>query len=141
MSYPLNDEPNTHILSQARYIPYNEVMSFLEKLFGNNNTNPTVAAQSPAPAEATGPGAMVVNDVFSIKGRGTVVTGRVETGEFFLNQTVIITTANGQFQTVITGIETFHKTSDHAVAGQNVGLLLSGVEREAIDRGDHIQVA
>ena len=119
-------------------------MSFLEKLFGNNNDIIKPAPQSEptasAPANPTGPGVMIVDDVFSIKGRGTVATGRIESGEFYINQTVIIETANGPIQTAISGIEAFRKTTDHASAGDNVGLLLRDIARNEINRGDKIQV-
>ena len=118
-------------------------MSFLGKLFGNNDNivkpveqaNPTTSA----PAQTTGPGVMIVSDVFSIKGRGTVATGHVESGEFHLGESVVIETVNGPIQTTINGVETFHRTVDRAVAGDNVGLLLKDVERQDIERGAKIQ--
>ena len=118
-------------------------MSFLGKLFGNNDdivkpveqANPTTST----PAEPAGPGVMIVSDVFSIKGRGTVATGRVESGEFYLGESVVIETVNGPIQTVINGVETFHRTVDRAVAGDNVGLLLKDVERQDIEQGAKIQ--
>src|SRR5215203_194092 len=79
---------------------------------------------------------MSVEDVFSIKGRGTVATGRVERGQAKVGDDVeIIGLKKENTKTVITGIEMFNKTLDRAIAGDNVGALLRGVEREGIERG------
>ena len=80
-------------------------------------------------------GRFIVEDVFTITGRGTVVTGRCETGDFKLNDIVLI---NGLKETTITGIEMFRKTLDYISAGDNAGLLISGIERNEIQRGDII---
>lgn len=84
--------------------------------------------------DLTGPFLMPVEDVFTIGGRGTVVTGRVARGLLRLGEEVELLDA-GVTGTVVTGIETFHQLRDTAEAGDNVGLLLRGVEREAIARG------
>ena len=77
-----------------------------------------------------------VEDVFSISGRGTVATGRVERGTVKLNDSVeIVGLADESKTTVITGIEMFHKMMDSAEAGDNVGLLLRGVQKNEIERG------
>jgi elongation factor Tu len=79
---------------------------------------------------------MSVEDVFSIKGRGTVVTGRVERGKAKVGDEVeIVGLRDKAFKTVITGTEMFHKTLDEVVAGDNAGLLLRGVERTDVERG------
>jgi elongation factor Tu len=79
---------------------------------------------------------MSVEDVFSIKGRGTVATGRVERGTAKVGDEVeIIGLRKDNFKTVLTGIEMFQKTLDKAIAGDNVGALLRGVERDGIERG------
>ncbi|MEZ0267858.1 MAG: elongation factor Tu [Phycisphaerae bacterium] len=78
---------------------------------------------------------MPVEDVFSIKGRGTVATGRVERGKLKVGDTLEIVGFSDTKQTVATGIEQFQKTLDEAIAGDNVGVLLRGVEREGIERG------
>jgi len=79
---------------------------------------------------------MSVEDVFSIKGRGTVATGRVERGMAKVGDEVeIIGLRKANTKTVITGIEMFNKTLDSAIAGDNVGALLRGVEKEGIERG------
>ncbi len=79
---------------------------------------------------------MSVEDVFSIKGRGTVVTGRVERGKAKIGEEVeIVGLRDKAFKTVITGTEMFHKTLDEVVAGDNAGLLLRGVERTDVERG------
>jgi len=78
---------------------------------------------------------MPVEDVFTISGRGTVVTGRVERGILKLNEEVEIVGLKETKKTVVTGIEMFRKTLDEARAGDNVGLLLRGIEKEDVLRG------
>ena len=79
---------------------------------------------------------MPVEDVFSISGRGTVATGRVERGTVKISDTVeIVGLADESKTTVITGIEMFHKLMDNAEAGDNVGLLLRGIQKNEIERG------
>ncbi|MCZ7567556.1 MAG: elongation factor Tu [Ardenticatenaceae bacterium] len=78
---------------------------------------------------------MPVEDVFSIKGRGTVVTGRVERGQLKVNEEVEIVGLRPSRKTVATGIEMFHKLLDSAQAGDNVGVLLRGIGREDVERG------
>ncbi len=81
---------------------------------------------------------MSVEDVFSIKGRGTVATGRIEQGVVKVNEEVEIVGIKETKKVVVTGVEMFHKTLDQGQAGDNVGLLLRGVEREEIERGQVI---
>jgi elongation factor Tu len=82
---------------------------------------------------------MSVEDVFSIKGRGTVATGRVERGMAKVGDEVeIIGLRKQNTKTVITGIEMFNKTLDSAIAGDNVGVLLRGVDKDGIERGQVI---
>ncbi len=78
---------------------------------------------------------MPVEDVFSIKGRGTVVTGRVEQGIIKVGDTVDVVGIKDTSQTVVTGVEMFHKMLDEAEPGDAVGLLLRGVDRDDIERG------
>ena len=78
---------------------------------------------------------MSVEDVFSIKGRGTVATGRIEQGVVKVNEEVEIVGIRDTKKTVCTGVEMFHKLLDQGQAGDNVGLLLRGIEREDIERG------
>ncbi len=79
---------------------------------------------------------MPVEDVFSISGRGTVATGRVERGTVKLQDAVVIVGLSDETRnTVVTGIEMFHKLLDDAEAGDNVGLLLRGIDKKAIERG------
>jgi len=78
---------------------------------------------------------MPVEDVFSIKGRGTVVTGRVERGKVKTGETVdIVGLRDKSMSTVVTGVEMFHKTLDEGMAGDNCGLLLRGIERDEAAR-------
>ena len=78
---------------------------------------------------------MSVEDVFTISGRGTVATGRIDRGTVKLNETVEIIGIRPTANTVVTGIEMFHKMMDEALAGDNVGALLRGVNRDQIERG------
>ena len=79
---------------------------------------------------------MPVEDVFTISGRGTVATGRVERGKLNLNEKVeIVGLSDEKRETTVTGIEMFHKLLDYAEAGDNIGALLRGVDRDQIERG------
>ena len=81
---------------------------------------------------------MPIEDVFSIKGRGTVATGRIETGVININDPVEIVGVKATQSSVVTGIEAFKKNLDRGQAGDNAGLLLRGIEREQIERGQVI---
>jgi len=81
---------------------------------------------------------MPVEDIFTIQGRGTVATGRVERGKVKVNESVEIVGIRPTKTTVVTGVEMFKKLLDEGVAGDNVGLLLRGVERRDIERGQVI---
>ena len=81
---------------------------------------------------------MTIEDVFSIKGRGTVATGRIEQGVINMNDEVEIVGIRDTQKSVVTGIEAFHKTLDQGQAGDNAGLLLRGIERDQIERGQVI---
>ncbi|MBP6084642.1 elongation factor Tu [Candidatus Gracilibacteria bacterium] len=81
------------------------------------------------------PFVMSIEDVFSIKGRGTVATGRIEQGIVKVNEEVEIVGLRDTRKTVVTGVEMFKKLLDQGQAGDNVGLLLRGIEREDIERG------
>ncbi len=78
---------------------------------------------------------MSVEDVFSIKGRGTVATGRIDQGKVKVNEEVEVVGIRDTRKVVVTGVEMFHKLLDEGMAGDNVGLLLRGIEREDIERG------
>ena len=78
---------------------------------------------------------MSIEDVFTITGRGTVVTGRVERGQLKLNDEVEIVGLKETQKTVVTGIEMFRKQLDYAEAGDNAGVLLRGISREQVQRG------
>lgn len=85
--------------------------------------------------ETDKPFLMPVEDVFSIKGRGTVVTGRVERGSLSVNEEIEIVGIKDTKKTVVTGLEMFRKVLDMTEAGDNVGVLLRGVEKDDIERG------
>jgi len=78
---------------------------------------------------------MAAEDVFSIKGRGTVVTGRVDRGRVKVGEPLEIIGLRETRSTVCTGVEMFHKSLDEGMAGDNLGLLLRGIEREDVERG------
>ncbi|HWX38585.1 MAG TPA: elongation factor Tu, partial [Candidatus Sulfotelmatobacter sp.] len=81
------------------------------------------------------PFAMPIEDIFSISGRGTVVTGRVERGKVKVGEEVDIVGFRPTMKRVVTGIEMFRKLLDEGMAGDNVGLLLRGTEKEEVERG------
>jgi translation elongation factor TU len=93
----------------------------------------------PTPARETDkPFLMPVEDIFTIQGRGTVATGRIERGQINVNEPVEIVGIKDTKNSVVTGVEMFKKLLDSGMAGDNVGLLLRGVERKEIERGQVI---
>jgi len=102
----------------------------------------TIDTYFPDPVrEVDKPFMMPVEDVFSIKGRGTVVTGRIDRGRIHVGDNVeIVGLREKSMPTVVTGVEMFHKTLDEGMAGDNAGLLLRGVERTDVERGMVIAV-
>jgi len=93
----------------------------------------------PTPArDVDKPLLLAVEDVFSISGRGTVATGRIETGKVHTGDEVEVVGIKETQKTVCTGVEMFRKTLDDGQAGDNVGLLLRGIEKDAIERGQVI---
>jgi elongation factor Tu len=91
----------------------------------------------PTPVRETDkPFLMSVEDVFSIKGRGTVVTGRVDRGRVKVGEEVeIVGLRDEVVKRVVTGVEMFHKTLDYGQAGDNIGCLLRGIDRDEVERG------
>ena len=111
-------------LDNAAYAPILELMKAVDEYI------PTPARNEDSPF------LMPVEDVFSISGRGTVATGRVERGVIKMNETIeIVGLTEEKKQTVVTGIEMFHKLLDFAEAGDNIGALLRGVQKNEIERG------
>ncbi len=111
-------------ISSPEYAPVVELMKTVDEYI------PT------PPRDDAMPFLMPVEDVFSISGRGTVATGRVERGTIKMADVVeIVGLSEEKKNTVVTGIEMFHKLMDYAEAGDNVGLLLRGVDKKAIERG------
>jgi elongation factor Tu len=78
---------------------------------------------------------MPIEDIFSIEGRGTVVTGRIERGSIKINEEVEIVGIRDTQKTVVTGIEMFNKQLDHGEAGDNAGILIRGIKKEDVERG------
>ncbi len=90
----------------------------------------------PTPERATDlPFLMPIEDIFTIEGRGTVVTGRIERGMININEEVEIVGIRPTSKTVVTGIEMFNKQLDKGMAGDNAGLLLRGIKKEEVERG------
>lgn len=85
--------------------------------------------------ETDKPFLMPIEDIFSIEGRGTVVTGRIERGEVKLNDEIEIVGIRPTQKTVVTGIEMFNKQLDSGIAGDNAGILLRGIKKEEVERG------
>jgi len=88
--------------------------------------------------EVDRPFMMSIEDVFSIKGRGTVVTGRVDRGRVKIGDPMEIVGLHETRTSVVTGVEMFHKSLDEGIAGDNLGLLLRGIERTDVERGQVI---
>ena len=106
---------------------------YVEKI---NELMDTIDEYIPTPERDTDkPFLMSIEDVFTITGRGTVVTGRVERGRLNLNDEVEIVGIKDTKKTVATGIEMFRKQLDYAEAGDNAGVLLRGIDREDVERG------
>ena len=100
-----------------------------------------IDAYIPDPKRATDePFLMPIEDIFTITGRGTVVTGRVERGVVKVNDNVEIVGMGAHKTTVVTGVEMFRKQLDQAEAGDNVGLLLRGIDRTDVERGQVLAV-
>src|SRR5262249_19958464 len=81
---------------------------------------------------------LAVEDVFSITGRGTVATGRIERGQIKVGEEVEIVGLQETRKTVVTGVEMYQKTLDSGIAGDNVGVLLRGIDKTMIERGQVI---
>ncbi len=109
--------------------------------FAPATESPSAAPPVPAAAAAPGTPTLTVEDVFTITGRGTVVTGVVAGGTLRVGQSVAVQRA-GQWvaSSTITGVEAFRKLLDSAEPGENVGLLLRSLRKEQVQRGDQIVV-
>ena len=113
-------------------------MGILSNLFNREMKDviAPVPEQTPQPtSNYSGEFYMLVEDVFTIAGRGTVVTGRVEKGEVHIGDIVSI---SGRNNAEVTGIEMFRKTLDFAKAGDNCGILLKDISRNDIHKGDYL---
>lgn len=109
-------------------------MGFLSKLFDREiKDTPT---EPPVNNSINGKFHMEVEDVFTITGRGTVVTGRVDSGEIHVGETVII---SGKVNTEVIGIEMFRKKTDYAKAGDACGIYLKDISRNEIHSGDYLE--
>jgi elongation factor Tu len=81
---------------------------------------------------------MMVEDVFSIRNRGTVVTGKIDRGMLGVGDQIIIKTGSGEKTTTVNGIEKFHKVLDSAREGDTVGILLKDITKNEVQRGDEL---
>jgi elongation factor Tu len=116
-------ESSSKDASAAEYAPIVELMQQVDRYI-------------PTPQrEVEKPFLMPIEDVFGIKGRGTVVTGRIERGKVKVGETIEIVGLKDTRATVVTGVEMFKKLLDEGLAGDNVGCLLRGIEREEVERG------
>jgi len=137
------------LLGKYKYPEDDAELVFGSALMALKNEKPEIGVQAietllekvdiaiPQPDRSTDkPFLMPVEDVFSIGGRGTVVTGRIERGKIKVGEEIEVVGLNPEVpKTTVTGIEMFHKLLDYAEAGENVGLLLRGVKRTEIKRG------
>ena len=110
---------------------------FWSKLFGESETSPQPHPQASQPTGSeAGPFAMTIIDVFSIKGRGTVVIGSIQSGTIKVGDMVRFNTPAKQEKVcMVTGIEMFRKVVESAKAGDTVGLLLGGAQKEDVAKG------
>ena len=109
-------------------------MGILNSLFGSRE----MKDETPKPLEnatTTGNFYFIVDDVFTITGRGTVVTGKVDSGEVHIGDTVSI---SERMSSEVVGIEMFRKTADSAREGDTCGILLKGINRNDIHKGDYL---
>jgi elongation factor Tu len=120
-----------HALESTSQDPNDEVYASIKELMR------VVDEYIPEPVRETDrPFMMSVEDVFSIKGRGTVVTGRIERGRVRVSDPVeIVGLREKSMSSVVTGVEMFHKSLDEGMAGDNAGLLLRGINRDDVERG------
>lgn len=100
----------------------------------DQNDVPPVQPVQTGPINNSGSFELVIEDVFMITGRGTVVTGRVTRGIIRVGDEVVISPSG--IRTVVTGIEQFRKSLDYAQEGDNAGILLRGISRDQVHRGD-----
>lgn len=110
-------------------------MGLFSKLFNINNNENTDQPEIQHNYDINGKFHMTIEDVFTIIGKGTVVTGSVDSGEIHIGDTVYI---NEQRSTEVLAIEMFRKTLEYAKAGDNCGILLKDVTKNDIHRGDHL---
>lgn len=115
-------------------------MGLFSKIFGGNeNTTPQAPATPVPELDKSQPGSMVIDDIFTVTGRGTIVTGKIENGFFYVGQKVAVVTETGEIPTIIAGVEQFRKTLPYAGPGENVGILIGNIDRDQIDAGDTLQ--
>lgn len=127
------DGDNTPIIRGSALKALEGVAEYEEKILELMN-NVDTWIETPV-RDADKPFLMPIEDVFTITGRGTVVTGRVERGQLKLNDEIEIVGIRETRKSIVTGIEMFRKQLDYAEAGDNAGILLRGISREDVERG------
>jgi elongation factor Tu len=109
-------------------------VGFWSRLFGRNELDTTVTDYQ-ARGTSSGSFRLVVEDVFFITGRGTVVTGKIEAGSISVGDALSIQTGTGTLASTVGGLEVFRKTLTTAHVGENVGVILEGIARDGVQRG------
>ena len=136
MSYPLNDGPTQLFYhTPSLRLRYNELMVFsLFKKSNNDSAHPVsdTPSNETMTFDSNGPAEFQNEDVFLIKGRGSVATGKVVSGTFRVGQKVTIKTPNGPIETTVASLEAFKNKPEFAAAGSIVGLLFSDVDHEVL---------
>jgi len=127
------DGDNTPVIRGAAYPAIQGEAKWVEKI---QELYDALDSFIPEPVrEVDKPFIMPVEDVFTITGRGTVATGRIERGKIKVGEEVAVVGFNSSAKTVVTGVEMFRKLLDEGFAGDNVGLLLRGIDKKDIERG------
>lgn len=112
-------------------------MGLFSKIFSRNEN---AVPQTPVvPLDKSQPGSLIIEDISTVTGRGTIVTGEIQNGFFYVGQKAAIVSEVGEIPTVINGVEQFAKTLEYAGPGEKVGLLLQGISRDNVNTGDTIQ--
>lgn len=117
-------------------------MGLFGKIFRNNDGiikapiqggDAANANQEPAPLDKSQPGTMVIDDTFSISGRGAVAVGQVSSGFFYIGQKAVVVSNSGEYPVTVTGVEVFHKALDYAGPGTKVGIMIDGIDRKTLE--------
>ena len=117
-------------------------MGLFGKIFGNNDGiikapvqggDTTNTNQEPTPLDKSKPGTMVIEDTFSIHGRGAVVVGQISSGFLYIGQKAVAVSNNGEYVVTIKGVEVFHKMLNYAGPGSRAGIMIDGIDRDTLE--------